>query len=58
MMRSIVYVSITKRDVKSYLYTMHPENRRAPYVRARQRRCEEHGERAYQQQHMHTKASV
>jgi hypothetical protein len=27
------YLNITKRDIKAYLYTVHPEHRRAPYVR-------------------------
>jgi hypothetical protein len=54
------YVNITKRDIKTYLYTTHPENRRAPY-RIRPCSCcrrHEHGERAYQQHHTHRKASV
>jgi hypothetical protein len=42
------YVYITKQDIKNYLYRLHPENRRAPYVRATQRQGHEHGGRAYQ----------
>jgi hypothetical protein len=27
------YLNITKRDIKTYLYSRHPESRRGPYVR-------------------------
>lgn len=45
------YVNITKRDIRTYLRTVHPESRRKPYASERHCSCLCcHGQRAEEQQ--------